>query len=217
MRLLALALAITVSVACVIPANTTSTDLPKPVIESACNVWFLGAQNVCGSAFPIASKFDGKVWRTLFVSAGHCLDRKSKFYWLRTSTGRTEIASFVINHSKFDIGLWECASGQPIKLVKTNITTPRFGDTLYAAGWPLSRFLAITVGHQASKLGCCTIYLVPGNSGGAILDMQGRAVGVARAIGAMKLEDEWHPAVKTTAYVPFVLVKKWLKQFTDFY
>jgi len=191
------------------PAVRT-VEVSPAVIEHANNTWCIESKHNKGSAFPIASRFDGSLWHTLFLSAGHCQDKTTKVYIFECGD-QTVFGKLRSAHKSLDAGLWEVISDKAIPVLPLSWDLLPFGARLYMSGYPLGRHLALSDGFQSADFGWMTADLVPGNSGGPVMDDKGRVIGVATSYAAITLEGQSHPLPHVSGYTPLFLVQPWLE------
>lgn len=141
-------------------------------LASAANVWKVWAEHDagCGTATPIGNRHG--VW--IFLSCQHVADMPAtsvEFQGRRLSIARTE------SLAQRDLAvLFVVGDGHPVDLVSLAGRAAVFGEKVMAVGYGLGN-LSLTEG-RVSERGKCSTPIIFGNSGGPLLDADGRILGV---------------------------------------
>ena len=137
-------------------------------------VWSVDTETSWGSAVPIRSTGDSLT----LVTCWHVVDRVAEGD--RITVAHHQHGSFpaaiVWHDADKDLALLVIFTKQQLPVFR-RAPPPAFGSTIFLVGYPGQQALTITQG-TAQEPGRVAVYLEPGSSGGAVLDAQGRLVGI---------------------------------------
>lgn len=198
-------------------SNMQIADTPQA--QAAQFVWHLRFGTAGGSAVAYHSyQHDGK-YHTLWLTAKHCVDTKEPYGFLTPSVGEESRIPFhvVARHPLADLVVLESTSDFCIRTVKISQSVPKFGEKLFVAGWSLGHCLFLREGLQTSEPDRCSATVIPGDSGGAVLNAKGELVGITVACGMLKRPfaqllggmSRFEPVVWSRAWIKaWIIVKK---------
>lgn len=130
----------------------------------------------------------GIVWggSGLVVTNAHCAPRDERIQLVQN--GRTHAARLVAHHPRHDLALVASAAVRGPLLDVRAASSLRVGELVFASGHPLgvSDALAMGVVHAVARdertggarFVIADVRLAPGNSGGPLVDAEGRLVGI---------------------------------------
>ena len=162
-------------------------------VGAASNVWKLMDPDGGGAtAFPIhqVENEDGSytIW---FLTAAHVTRGGENQDW--SAVLRSERVLFrgrhTFRHDYLDAAVVTFTSTEPVTLLHVDGRRPEFGEKVWTAGYPMLQGPFITEGIVSGEGMLSTeVYMTSsnayyGNSGGPVIDSNGRVVGIIEAVG----------------------------------
>jgi len=139
-----------------------------------------------GSAVPISCrKLDGRdLWEVLALTCRHVVEDEDLLA-VKVSIGEDgTIATpdLVDVHPFEDAALIRFVLPYPMHVVPLRVEHPPLGERVWAIGYPMGMSRTITDGYVGDH-NKASADVFPGNSGGAVVDSQGRLVGIVDSVG----------------------------------
>lgn len=181
--------------AAIIAVHLPEPHVPPPAavvqidqqIEAAARVWKVVGEEGTGTAVPIGNV--NGVW--VFLSCQHVAEGcPARTLELR---GRSLTVTRVELLPQRDLALlFAPGDGQDVPLVALAGRAARFGERVMAVGFGKGE-LTLTDG-RVSERGNCSTAVIFGNSGGPLLDSEGRILGIIVRMGVMNFQVVCHQA-----------------------
>lgn len=177
---------------------------------NAANVWMLIGPSTRGSCAPVHCEQQGEgSWRVTFLTAKHVVDGDSYLApWIVTNPRGDKLEYGIVSamHPTLDVALVTFTSDRPFEIFEFIDTEMRRGDPAWVVGYPLAQHLSITKGWIGERFHV-SAPIIFGNSGGPVLDYQGRIVGVISTVGIFR----GHPITHMACFVPILDVRSWIQ------
>ena len=178
-----------------------------PQAAAATSVWLLRFGNRGGSAVAIHSVVLGGAetrYSTLWLAAAHCVNSEARYGMLSGMRSPDTIVPFhvVLRRPGVDMAILETLTPFKVDVVSLRETPAVFGERVYLAGWSRVKHLFLRVGYQASTAGVCSCTSIPGDSGGAILDADGKLLGIVIQRESIQWPGQTEFLAGWTIYIP---------------
>jgi hypothetical protein len=132
-------------------------------------------------------------FRVIFLTAGHCT-KEFNTYSVLDAAEKWDLRGGMIleTHEKQDLSLLVFYVDVPVLPCSYTSRIPSFGQKVYIAGYPLARRLLLTEGFMGIAEDKSSALAVFGNSGGAIMDSQGRVFGIVVGLAGCRYGPVYH-------------------------
>lgn len=174
------------------------------------NVWKLSSPLSKGSCAPISCEIQPDYsWEVVFLTAKHVVEGLEFVHWVAsTPDGKLlEDGEVLAAHEKLDVALVRFKSLWKVDTFRFIPQDPKPGDPAWVIGYPLARYISVTKGYIGERFHV-SAPIIFGNSGGPVLDSQGRIIGVISTVGIYRGQYILHMA----CFVPVLDAKSWIKE-----
>lgn len=173
-----------------------------------------------GSAVPVqCDEYEPGRWALMLLTCKHVIAGADLSTWTSTIANERHLGrpELVLEHPTLDLALLrvELTDG-PLDCMPIRHDHPDVGEVVFAIGYPGCGRRVITRGYIGDR-GCASADVFPGNSGGAVVDSDGRLVGIVAAVGVMRHGPFGPPTFidHDMVFVPIVDALDWLGPFVD--
>lgn len=185
----------------------------RSVMNTARNTWKISGTSGRGSCFPIkCQRVSTALYEVWFITADHVIDGQPEGWMLERGDEQICNGMVLERDMPLDIAVVKAMSVKPVQCVPMRLDDePADGEEVYLAGYGgPDGVLWIEQGLACGK-GRASVPVVMGDSGGPMIDAQGRVFGVCAAIEVVENYRPfpifvWHHDM----YHPLCDAKKWL-------
>ena len=180
--------------------NSNNLALLKNSVESIVRLecQMKSGGRMTGSCVPYKMIKEISIYRIYFLTASHMLIESEpiniSFYFFEDKKPYLVLDKIKVEkiHPTSDIAVLSLLSDKPVATIDINCKPIYFGQKIYSVGFPFDLRSVVDEGmifrYHEDGLWICTAAAAPGMSGGAILDEQGKLVGIISSgpIGMIK-------------------------------
>lgn len=194
---------------CAAPALLPPIQAPA----AAYAAWELRCGPVRASAVPVAcASLPGGLSEVVFLTARHAVGHGPMSVVLRGS--RLDHGVVLAAHPELDAALIAFAAPLPIRTIEMRGSPARIGEDAWVAGYGGGTSDLWVSRGVVSARNRASVQIVPGDSGGAVLDAAGALLGIVSTVNVHRVP--WSPypqaAWHQCAFVPVAAVLGWARK-----
>lgn len=204
--------------ACTLPTERrarTWLDAAKVTVK------LVSQRGVGGTGFPIGYMPSlGGPPIVLILTAAHVVRDEDLTNWSAMIgderwLGTPELVQY---HKSLDAAIVrvKIVGGEPITVVSLREAEAKIGEQVWVIGYPGLGRRTITTGYIGER-GAAGVDIFPGNSGGPVVDIRGRAVGIALGVGVQSPWGPMDPVIvqHDMVFLPTVDILEWVDRWLN--
>lgn len=166
-----------------------------------------------GTGVPVqCDRLDDGRWTIVILTARHVVEGQDLSTWsvnigLHRWVGTPTL---IAKHPTTDAALLRVESDRPIECVPIRWEHPNVGERVWVIGYPAMTPHRVITDGWVGDVGHASAEVFPGNSGGPVIDSEGRLVGIVLTVGVHVQTDDPHYIHHDMGFLPMERLRGWL-------